>query len=209
MLHIENLRWSQLRAAFYLHPRLTRLEIASYETYPSLFKSSEHESDPFWNQELVNLSNLTYLDLSQLGTDEVLYLVGQHMPKLVHIKFQPKIKVDQRGQYERTCLTDEGMLALTDCPALKTITVGNGVTDRLGDRVVDPKVMKRMVMGLPSLENINLDCMGRILAAEGDSFATNLKVFRERDPSQISADKLEALCPRVTKLALGSGFGYR
>ena len=64
-------------------------------------------------------------------------------------------------------------------------------------------------MGLPSLENINLDCMGRILAAEGDSVPTNLKVFRERDPSQISADKLEALCPRVTKFALGSGCGYR
>merc|ERR1719317_491138 len=110
---IKNLRWSQLRAALYLHPTLTRLEVASSETYPSLFKMSAHENDPFWNQELAKLVNLTFLDLSQLGTDSVLALVAQHMPKLVHIKFQPKIKVDHLGQYERSCLTDRGMLALT------------------------------------------------------------------------------------------------
>ena len=68
--------------------------------------------------------SLNFSYIFQLGTDEVLQSVGATCPKLVYLKFQPRIQVNNTGHYERICVTEKGLLALLNCQELKTIKVG-------------------------------------------------------------------------------------
>ena len=70
----------------------------------------------------INEPDFSYI--FQLGTDEVLQSVGATCPKLVYLKFQPRIQVNNTGHYERICVTEKGLLALLNCKDLKTIKVG-------------------------------------------------------------------------------------
>ena len=71
---------------------------------------------------IVNEPEFSYI--FQLGTDEVLQSVGATCPKLVYLKFQLRIQVNNTGHYERICVTEKGILALLNCQELKTIKVG-------------------------------------------------------------------------------------
>ena len=68
--------------------------------------------------------SLNFSYIFQLGTDEVLQSVGATCPKLVYLKFQLRIQVNNTGHYERICVTEKGILALLNCQELKTIKVG-------------------------------------------------------------------------------------
>ena len=68
--------------------------------------------------------SLNFSYIFQLGTDEVLQSVGATCPKLIYLKFQPRIQVNNTGHYERICVTEKGLLALLNCQELKTIKVG-------------------------------------------------------------------------------------
>lgn len=204
----RELRWYHIRAFLHTHPSLAKLEVLPKETRPAFFKVPSDENDLFWLRHIPRMVNLTHLDLFQLGTDEVLQSVGATCPKLVYLKFQLRIQVNNTGHYERICVTEKGILALLNCQELKTITSDQSVWwSRVGDFQIE-LAFRKLILGLPKLEDFNIGGrMGGILNCDQNSdddkiTTTNLRVFREFKAEEEHIKVMERFCPNVRELYL-------
>jgi len=201
---LGGLRLGRITVSLFLHPKLTRLEVRPNESVSGFIKDSDLISDAFWIGQFRKLVNLTDLDIGQLATDEILEAVGLSCIKLQTISFLPQIAVNHVGGFERFSVTGKGLMYLLPCKHLRRVSVGYGVIDQRHQSAE----LRKFILSLPVLEDIDVVYMGSILHGKGRrrlgaiKKPTRLKVFREFNPFNIHVSEIESACPELKQLII-------
>lgn len=166
--------------------------------------------DYFWCSQIRRLTNLVYLNLKLITTDEILVLVGQSCPKLEVVNIVSRMKQDINSELTpgitfKFCVSDYGLRALGNCKNLKKITMNKIVnsansTDRGG---ISHQGIRELLSKLPRLEYISFGSIGKILNGEFPADSSfKLKFFSEVDPHHVDVDRIQRLCPHTQHVCL-------
>lgn len=224
------LLWSKdprIKLGLFLHPSIRKFSVDGKGNELMLMQQQDELAsggmggldEIFWCAHIRRLSNLIYLNLNLITTDEILLLIGNYCQKLEIVNIVSRIKQDNvthepnqdggpqpmfPGITLKFCVSDVGLAALLKCQSLHKITMNKITNQSLmpSNKGITLNGVRSLVKGLPKLEYISFGSMGKILHSGFKDEKLKLTYYSELDPTFVNIPLLQSLCPRIAHLSL-------